>query len=137
MKYSYKNEDGMTVLRIDEANTYSPRSEKERKTTLSILKSEARRSEKDIKNMMKNSSPEEKEGIMFYFSAVDKLIEIYESGKEFVLDAELKYVLCCALYYDKKHRKAARRILRDIKSVPMQSSMEIGGVFDFDELYSD
>ena len=79
---------------------------------------------------------EDKDTLSEYLTAANELIDIYESGREFRLLHIYKDVLLCALENEKKHRKAARRIARDIRSVPQLVSVEIGGVFDFSDLYS-
>lgn len=132
MKYSYRIEDGMTVLCIDEADTYSPDSEKTRRVTLSALRAEARRLSKLIPcerdTNYKNTLSE-------YLTAANELIALYGSGSEFRLSPIYRNMLIFALEDDKKHRKTARRIIREIRSVPKHRSVEIGGVFDFTALY--
>lgn len=132
MKYSYRIEDGMTVLCIDEADMYFPGSEKDRRITLSALRAEARRLSQLIS---RERDIEYKSTFSEYLSAANELIDIYGSGKEFRLSHIYREVLIFALEDDKKHRKTARRIIREIRSVPKHRSVEIGGVFDFTALY--
>lgn len=133
MKYSYRIEDGMTVLCIDEADMYFPGSEKDRRITLSALKAEAHRLSQLIS---RERNAEDKDTLSEYLSAANELIALYGSGSEFRLSPIYRNMLIFALEDDKKHRKTARRIIREIRSVPKHRSMEIGGVFDFSELYS-
>lgn len=134
MKYSCTNEDGMTVLHIDEANTYAPKTEKERRITLSILKTEARYSEKYISE---ETNATYRKNIIFYLNTINQLIDIYNSGSEFTLTTPYRKALSYALSFDKKHRKASRRILRNICAVPYADNIEIGGVFDFNALHEE
>lgn len=134
MKYSCTSEDGVTVLHIDEANTYAPRTEKERRITLSILKTEARYSEKYISAEFNATY---RKNITCYLNVINQLIDIYNSGREFTLTASYRKALSYALSFDKKHRKASRRILRDICAVPYAENIEIGGIFDFNALHGE
>lgn len=132
MKYSYRIEDGMTVLCIDEADMYFPGSEKDCKIILSALRAEARRLSKLIP---RERDTDYKNTLSEYLSAANELIVLYGSGREFRLLSIYREVLIYALEDDKKHRKTARRIIREIRSVPKHRSVEIGGVFDFTALY--
>lgn len=132
MKLSYRIENGLTVLCVDDADMFSPSSEKDRRITLSALKSEARRLSQMI-SMVRNA--EDKNTLSEYLTATNELISIFESGKEFRLSHIFRNTLIYTLEDDKKHRKTARRIIREIRSVPKHRNMEIGGVFDFTALY--
>ena len=132
MKFSYTIEDGYTTVRVDEADMYSPLSEKDRIITLAALTAEERRAEAYV---TRERNTARKEIYSKYLSAVTELIAIYRSSREFRVTPMYKYILCKALECEKKHRKKARRISRDIQDVPHHENMEIGGVFDFSALY--
>lgn len=132
MKFSYSIEDGYTTVRVDEADMYSPLYEKDRIITLAALTAEARRTEAYV---TRERNTARKEIYSKYLSAVTELIAIYRSSREFRITPMYKYILCNALENEKKHRKTARRISRDIQDVPHHGSIEIGGVFDFSALY--
>lgn len=132
MKFSYTIEDGYTTVRVDEADMYSPLYEKDRIITLAALTAEARRTEAYV---TRERNTARKEIYSKYLSAVTELIAIYRSSREFRITPMYKYILCNALENEKKHRKTARRISRDIQDVPHHGSIEIGGVFDFSALY--
>lgn len=132
MKFSYSIENGYTTVRVDEADMYSPLSEKDRIITLAALTAEARRAEAYV---TRERNTARKEIYSKYLSAITELIAIYRSGREFRVTPLRRYILCKALECEKKHRKKARRISRDIQDVPHHENMEIGGVFDFSALY--
>lgn len=132
MKFSYTVEDGYTTVRVDEVDMYSPLSEKDRIITLAALTAEAKRLKA---YMTRERNKARKEIYSEYLDAVTELITIYGNGREFRVTPMYKYILCKALESEKKHRKTARRISRDIQDVPHHGSIEIGGVFDFSALY--
>lgn len=123
MRFTYQYEGENTVLCFDTKGT---------RVTLSALKAEARRLSQLI---IRERNTAYKDTISEYLSAAHQLIDFFENGREFHLSPIYLNVLIFALEDDKRHRKTARRIIREIRSVPKHRSMEIGGVFDFTALY--
>lgn len=131
MKFSYRIEDGMTVLCIDDVDMYFPETEKDRHITMSALRTEAHRLSRLITGERKT---EVRNNLSECLSAATELVSLLEKGEQFRLVPIYRHVLKCALAGETKHRKSARRIMREINAVPRHSSIELGGIFDFADL---
>lgn len=137
MKISCKNEYGMNVVSVEEADVYSPETEKERKITLETLRTEACRISLKAE---RERNTQHREELTEELNAANELIGIYTTGNEFRVIPIYRDILTSALRHEKKHRKAAMRALRNINDVMPFSKIEIGssfdisGLFDFDRI---
>lgn len=113
MKISCKNEYGMNVISVEEADVYSPETEKERKITLEALRAEACRISLKAE---RERNTQRREELTEELNAANELIGIYTTGNEFRVIPIYRDILTSALRYEKKHRKAAMRALRNISA---------------------
>lgn len=132
MKISCKNEYGMNVVSVEEADVYSPETEKERKITLEALRAEACRISLKAE---RERNTQRREELTEELNAANELIGIYTTGDEFRVIPIYRDILTSALRHEKKHRKTAMRACRNIELVPPFGSIEAGGVYDFSGLF--